>query len=44
MVFSIFHDLSGMSWTNTQAVFFSLKADSAQRDITVAPALSRQVS
>jgi hypothetical protein len=25
-----------MSWTNTQAVFFSLKADSAQRDITVA--------
>jgi hypothetical protein len=36
MVFNIFHTLSGMAWMQAQAVFFALKADQAQRDITAA--------
>jgi hypothetical protein len=40
-VFTIFHDLSGMTWENSQAVFFSLQADQAQRRMT--RALMRQV-
>jgi hypothetical protein len=36
MVFAIFADLTGMSWERAEAIFFSLKADQAQRDITLA--------
>jgi hypothetical protein len=35
-VFNIFYDLSGMTWEQSQAVFFSLKADRAQRQATIA--------
>lgn len=35
-VFHIFHDLSGMTWEKSQAVFYSLKADRAQRQATIA--------
>jgi hypothetical protein len=35
-VFHIFHDLSGMTWERSQAVFFSLKVDRAQRQATIA--------
>ena len=34
-VFLIFHDLSGMTWEKSTDVFFSLKADRAQREATV---------
>ena len=34
-VFFIFHDLSGMTWEKSTDVFFSLKADRAQREATV---------
>ena len=35
-VFLIFHVLSGMTWERSQAVFFSLKVDRAQRQATIA--------
>jgi hypothetical protein len=34
-VIFIFHDLSGMTWEKSTDVFFSLKADRAQREATV---------
>jgi hypothetical protein len=40
LVYSIFHRLTGMARPNSRAVFFSLKADTAQRDITLALAQS----
>jgi hypothetical protein len=36
MVMDIFHELSGMSWEKSTAVFLALKSDQSQRDITVA--------
>lgn len=39
MVFSLFYMLSGMSWDRAAAVFFALKADVQQREITMALAL-----
>jgi hypothetical protein len=36
MVLFIFADLSGMPWERAEAVYFALKADQAQRDITIA--------
>jgi hypothetical protein len=35
-VFHIFFLLSGMTWENAQAVFFALKSDATQREITIA--------
>jgi hypothetical protein len=36
MVLNIFHTVSGMSWTKAQAAFLAIKADQAQRDMTIA--------
>ena len=35
-IFGLFREMSGMPWAAADAVFFSLRNDSAQRDITAA--------
>jgi hypothetical protein len=40
MILNIFHELSGMSWDKSTAVFLALKSDQSQRDITVALMMS----
>lgn len=41
LVFLLFYQLSGMTWENARAVFFALRADVQQREITVALASER---
>lgn len=36
LVFALFYDLSGMTWENARAVFFALKSDATQREVTAA--------
>jgi hypothetical protein len=36
VVFHLFQQMSGMTWSAADAIFFSIRSDSAQRDVTAA--------